>query len=152
MRKVAVIAVLVLAGVPSAALAAKPTHPATPANSNANSHANATSTSGTSSKASSNAQSVKVLFVLRGTLGAYTAANGSTNGSIAITIKSSNHESTLLTKATQPVVFVVSSKTNVVGTVKSGDNGIVKIRAARNASVATLQTIAATQLIDQGNA
>jgi hypothetical protein len=151
MRKVAAIAVLVL-GVPGAALAAKPTHPSTPANSNANSKANATSTTGTSSKANSQAQSAKVLFVIRGTLGAYTAANGSTNGSIAITIKSSNHESTLLTKATQPVTFVVSSKTNVVGTVKSGDDGVVKIRAARNASLATLQATAAAQLIDQGHA
>jgi hypothetical protein len=152
MRKVALIAVLVLVGVPGAALAAKPSHPATPANSHANSNANATSTTGTSSKASSNAQSVTMLFVIRGTLGAYTAASGSTNGSIAITVTSSNHESTLLKNATQPLTFVVSSKTNVVGTVTSGHDGIVKVRAAKNASVATLQTLTAVQLIDQGTA
>jgi hypothetical protein len=91
-----------------------------------------------------------VLFVLRGTLGAYKPANGATNGSIAITVKSSNHESALLKNATQPLTFVVSSKTNVVGTVTSGHSGIVKVRAAKNATVATLQTLTAAQLIDQG--
>src|SRR5206468_9165980 len=100
MRKIGLIAALALVGVPGAALAAQPQHPATPANSNASSHANATSTTGTSGQASANAQSVKVLFVLRGTLGAYAAANGATNGSIAITVKSSNHESTLLKNTT----------------------------------------------------
>src|SRR5262245_46087430 len=73
MRKIALIAVAVLVGVPGVAFAAKPSHPATPANSNANSHANATSTTGSSSKANVNAQSAKVTFVLHGTLGAYTA-------------------------------------------------------------------------------
>src|SRR5204862_1455583 len=74
MRKVALIAALVLVGVPAGAMAAQPSHPATPASTNANSHANATSTTGTSSKASTNAQSAKVMFILHGTLGAYTPA------------------------------------------------------------------------------
>jgi hypothetical protein len=147
----ALVGVLAFAVVPAGALAAKPSHPATPANSNANSHANATSTTGSSSKASSKAQTVQ--FVIRGTLGAYKAASGSTNGSIAITVSGSNHESTLLKNATQPLTFVVSSKTNLVGTVTSGHDGIVEVRAAKNASVATLQTLAAAvQLIDQGTA
>jgi hypothetical protein len=108
MRRIAVIAALVLVGVPSAALAAKPSHPATPANSDANSHANGTSTTGASSNANSNAsananakgQSAKVLFVLRGTLGTYSAANGATNGSIAIKVSGSNHESSTLKNMT----------------------------------------------------
>jgi hypothetical protein len=156
MRRIALIAALALVGVPSAALAAKPPHPATPANSNANSHANATSTTGTSSKANTNAsantngkaQSAKVLFVLRGTLGTYNAASGTTNGSIAIKVSGSNHESTALKNMT--LTFAVSSATNVVGTVTSGHNGIVKVRAAKNTSAADLQKLIASQIIDQG--
>jgi hypothetical protein len=149
MRKIALLAVLALAVVPAGALAAKPSHPSTPASTNANSQANATSTTGTSSKASSKAQSARVMFVIRGTLGAYTPANGTTNGSIAITVKSSNHESALLKNATpQPLAFMVSSATKIVGTIKSGDSGVVKIRAAKNASLATLQSTAAFQVND----
>lgn len=148
MRKLALITVLAATALPGAALAAKPSHPSTPANSNASSHANATSTTGTSSKANAKAQNAKVLFVLRGTLGAYTAANGSTNGSIAITVKRSNHESALLKGMT--LTFPVSSTTKVAGTVTSGHKGIVKVRAARSSSAATLQTMTAFQVIDQG--
>jgi hypothetical protein len=150
MRKIVLIAAVVLVGVPGAALAAKPSHPTTPANSNANSHANATSTTGTSSKANSNGQSAKAMFVLHGRFGAYMAATGSTNGSIAITVMSANHESTLLKNVT--LTFPVSSTTKVAGTVTSGHNGIVKVRAAKNASTATLQTLTAFQLIEQGAA
>jgi pectate lyase len=163
MRRIAVLAVLALVGVPGAALAAQPSHPATPANSHANSHANATSTTGTSSNANTNASSTagtngqsasakgkaaKVLFVLSGTLGAYTAASGTTNGSIAITVETANHESSALKG--QKLTFPVSSSTTIVGTVTSGHNGIVKVRAAKNASAAILQTLTAFQVIDQG--
>lgn len=128
MRKIALIAAVVLVGVPGAVLAAKPSHPATPVNSTG--------------------QSAKVMFVLHGTLGTYTAANGATNGSIMITVKSSNHESALL-KSTA-LTFPVSSTSKLVGTVTAGHNGIVKVRAAKNASAATLQALTAFQLIDQG--
>jgi hypothetical protein len=151
MRKIVLIAVLAVAGVPAGALAAKPSHPATPASTNANSHANNTSTTGTSSRANAKGQSAKVLFVIHGTLGTYIPANGATNGSIQITVKSSNHESALLKAATpQPLTIPVSSKTKIEGTVTSGHNGIVKIRAAKNASVATLLGLTAFQVIDQG--
>lgn len=150
MRRIVLIAALALVAVPAGALAAKPSHPATPANSNANSHATATSTTGTSSNANANAQSAKVMFVLRGTLGAYTAANGATNGSIQITVSSANRASAALKGSTQPLTFTVSSSTKIVGTVTSGHKGIVKVRAAKNSSVATLQTTAAFQVIDQG--
>jgi len=149
MHRIALLAVVVLVGVPSVALAATPSHPATPANSNSNTHAGATSTTGTSSKANTTAQNAKVTFVLHGTLGAYTAANGTTNGSIAITVKSSNR-GTGLKNAT--LMFPVSSTTKIVGTVTSGHNGVVKVRAAKTASAATLQTLAGFQVIDQGAA
>jgi hypothetical protein len=148
MRKVVLIAALALVGVPGAALAAKPTHPATPANSHANSNASNTSATGTSSNAKTKGQSAKVMFVLHGELGAYTAANGSTNGSITITVTSSNHESSAL--KTMTLTFPVSSRTKVEGTVRSGDKGIVKVRAPKNASATTLQTLTAFQVIDQG--
>jgi hypothetical protein len=149
MRRIGLIAALVLVAVPGSAVAAKPSHPATPANSNANSHANATSTTGTSSQANAKARSAKVMFVLRGTLGAYTAANGATNGSIQITVSSANHESALL-KSAGLLTFPVSSTTKVVGMVTSGHKGIVKVRAAKNTPVATLVTLTAFQVIDQG--
>ena len=77
--------------VPAAAFAAQPSHPATP-NSKANSNANATSTTGASS---ANSHAMKVMFVLRGTLSPRTPGSRSTNGSVSITVKSSNHESGL---------------------------------------------------------
>jgi hypothetical protein len=147
-HKLAIVAVLALASVPAAAFAAQPSHPATPANSHANSNANATSTTGASSKANSHASAAKVMFVLRGTLTAYTAAVGSTNGSVSITVKSSNHESSLLKGST--LTFPVSSTTKIAGTFKALDNGIVKVRAAKNTPSATLTTLTAFQVIDQG--
>ncbi|HLX77775.1 MAG TPA: hypothetical protein VKR27_02735 [Acidimicrobiales bacterium] len=90
----------------------------------------------------------QVLFILRGTLEAV-----SKPGAVSITVKSSNHEGSLLKSAPQPLSFVTSSKTKVVlhdGVFTSGDKGIVKIRAAKNASVATLMADTAFQVIDQG--
>jgi hypothetical protein len=146
-HKIAVIAAFALASVPAAALAA---HPATPANSNANSKANATSTTGTSSKAepNSHASAAKVMFILRGALTAYTAAAGTTNGSVSITVASSNRKASSLKGAT--LTFPVSSSTKIAGTVTPGDKGVVKVRAAKNTSAATLQTLTAFQVIDQG--
>ena len=155
-RKIALFTALALAGLPAGALAAGTSHPATPANTNANSHANGTSTTDKSSSASSNPDkdAAKVLFVIHGTVTAYTAANGATNGSISITFKSSNHESGALKGATQPLTFMVSSSTKVVlhddKAIASGDTAAVKVRAAKNASVATLETTAAFQVVDQG--
>ena len=147
-HKLAVIAALALASVPAAAFAA---HPATPANSHANSKANATSTTGTSSQAQANthASTAKVMFVLRGTLTAYTAAAGTTNGSVSITVASSNRHASTLKGAT--LTFPVSSSTKIAGTFKPGDKGVVKVRAAKNTSSATLQTLTAFQVIDQGS-
>ena len=143
-HKVAIVAAFALAVLPAAALAAKPSHPATPANS----HANASSTTSSSSEANSHANTAKVMFVLRGTLTAYTAASGSTNGSVSITVKSSNFESSSLKGST--LTFAVSSSTKIAGTFKTGDNGIVKVRAAKKTPSSTLTTLTAFQVIDQG--
>jgi uncharacterized protein YdeI (BOF family) len=147
MKRMALIGALALAGVPAGALAAQPSHPATPANSHANSNANATSTTSSSSSAAS----AKVMFVLRGTLTAYTAASGGTNGSVTITVKSSNFDSKTL--KTMSLTFVVDSNTRVTlheGKFTPNDNGIVKVRAAKNNT--TWTGLTATQVIDQGAA
>jgi hypothetical protein len=143
--KVSIIAALALASIPAGAMAA---HPSTPASTNANSKANATSTTGTSSKASPKAAEAKVMFVLRGQLTAYTAAVGTTNGSVSIMVKSANHKGAALKNTT--VSFPVSSSTKLAGTITVGHNGIVKVRAAKSSSAAALQLLTAFQVIDQG--
>ena len=130
MRKMTLLALLVLAAIPAVALAAKPPHPSTPASTNA-----------TSGKA--NGSSAKVLFVLRGTITAYTAGT-----SVSIMVSGANHESSAL-KTAGTLSFPLNSNTKVTGTVTLNDKGIVKLRAPKNASATTLQTLDASQLIDQ---
>jgi hypothetical protein len=147
-RKLALIAALALA-VPALALAANPTHPSTPANSNGSSNANGTSTTGKSSSATP--KPVKVIYVLRGTLTKYAAANGDTKGTITITVKSANRD--MLTLKGMTLTFPVSSSTKVVlkdGKITDNHLGITKVRAVKHASAATLQTLTAFQVIDQG--
>jgi len=144
MRMIPLIAAVALIGVPVAL--AKPPHP-TPAHGH--SATTTTTTAPTTTSASPRGQSAKVLFVLRGTLGAYTAATSTTNGTIAITVTGSNHESSVLKGSTLTVP--VSSATKVVGTITSGHHGVVKLRAPKNTDAATLQAVTAFQLIDQGS-
>jgi len=143
MRKIALVAALALAGVPAGALAAKPSHPATPANTNAstNAHGNATLQS------SSSSASAKVTWVLHGTLTSFTPANGAVNGSVTITVKSSNFHSKLSNNTS--VTFIVTSNTHVTlnGTWVNTDKGVVKVRAAKNNS--TWTGLTASQVIDQ---
>ena len=136
MRKLPVFLALALA-VPSLALAAKP--PA-PGNSQ-NSHGKAP----------------QVMYVLKGTLTAYTAANGATNGSLSILVKAANHHGASL--KTQTLTFPVSSLTKVVtpggAALTLNDKGIVKVRGPKKIgptdNVATvLQALTAFQVIDQG--
>ena len=150
MRRYAIIAALALAGVPAGAFAAQPSHPAhpaTPASTNASTHATTTNSTSTNAATPS-----KVMFVLRGTLSKYTAANGPTNGSITITVKSSNFGSPTVLKGST-LTFVVTSKTNVVlhngKPIVDKDNGIVKVRAALH-SASTLGGKTAFEVIDQG--
>jgi hypothetical protein len=141
MRKITLIAFLLFAVVPAAALAAKPSHPATPANSNANSNANGTSTTGTSSKGKGS--SAMVVFVVRGTITGYTAGT-----SVSIKVSGANHESSAL-KTAGTLNFPVNSKTKITGTVTLNDTGIVKVKAPKNATASALEALAASQVVDQ---
>jgi hypothetical protein len=133
MRKLILIAATALL-VPGLALAAgKPSNP------------------GKSQTAGANA-APKVMYVLKGTLTAYQAANGTADGSVTITVKSSNHHAGALKG--QQVQIPVSATTKVVGKFTMNDNGIVKVRAPKNttaaALLAALQSAKAWQVIDQG--
>jgi hypothetical protein len=131
MRKVLVVLATALL-VPSLAFAGgKPTNP------------------GKSATAGSNAAQ-KVMYVLRGTLTAFTEANGSTNGSATITVKSSNRHAASLKGLS--LTFAVASATKIVGTYKPGDNGLVKLRGAKAGlgDPATFSTLVVKQVIDQG--
>jgi hypothetical protein len=92
----------------------------------------------------------KVMYVLRGTLTAYTAANGATNGFVTITVKSSNRHGASLKNLS--LTFAVSSSTKVVGTFTANDNGIVKLRGAKAGlgDPTTFGTLVSKQIIDQG--
>lgn len=94
----------------------------------------------------------KVMYVLKGTLTAYTAANGATNGSVTITVKSSNRHGASLKG--QSLTFAVSSATKIVGTFTANDNGIVKLRGAKAGlgDPSTFGALVAKQVIDQGSA
>ena len=145
-KRILIFAGLAMALSSGAALAANPshpTHPTTPASTNSN-------------KGTTNGQSAKVLFVLHGTIGSYMAAAGMTNGSISITLKSSNFETTALKAATQPISFVVSSKTKVQlhkgKTVASGDKATIKVRAPKNSTASALSALTAFQVVDSGSA
>ncbi len=91
-------------------------------------------------------------FVLRGTLSKYTPAAGATNGSITLLVSSSNYEGKTL--KSQTLAFTVSSKTKIVlhdgNAIADNDHGIVKVRAPKASSAATLSATAALQVIDQG--
>ena len=129
MRHVVAVAALALAGVPAGALAAKPSHPVTPATTNANSTA-------------------KVTFVLHGKITSYTAGS-----LLGITLKSSNHERSTLTSGTA-LTLTLDAKTKVVlhngAAVATGDMVLVKIRGAKNAPSSTVSSTPAAQVVDQG--
>ena len=138
MRKLPLFLALALA-VPSLALAAKPPAPG--------------NSQGSQGKAP------QVMYVLKGTLTAYTAAAGATNGSVSLLVKSANHHGASLKG--QTLTFAVSSGTKVVTgdatAVTVNDNGVVKVRgpkkiAATDNLATVLQALTAKQVIDQGAA
>lgn len=92
------------------------------------------------------------MYILKGTLTAYTAANGTTNGSVTILVKSSNRHGASLKNLS--LTFAVSSSTKIVGTFTANDNGIVKLRGAKAGlgDPSTFPTLVAKQVIDQGTA
>jgi|SRR5579871_2435995 len=99
-----------------------------------------------------------VMYVLKGKLSAYTAYDASTktNGSITITVSSSNHHGKELKG--QSLTFAVTADTAVVlhngAPIANGDRGIVKIRAAKRIAAdgfaKTLPQSSAKQVIDLG--
>src|SRR5215472_13378945 len=129
MRHIAVIAAFALAGIPAVALAAKPSHPVTPANTNANGNANGTTTTTKTNHGSS----VKVLFVVRGKVTSYTAGS-----SVVLTLKGTNHERSVLVPGSS-FTAMLDANTKVVlhdgAAVAAGDMVVVKIRAGKNVAV-----------------
>jgi hypothetical protein len=94
----------------------------------------------------------KVMYVLRGTLTAYTAANGATNGSVTINVTGANHHGASLEG--KSLTFAVSSTTKIVGTYTANDKGMVKLRGAKAGlgDPSTFPALVAWQVIDQADA
>lgn len=99
----------------------------------------------------------KVTYVLKGTLSGYTAANGSTAGSITIAVTHANSHGHALKG--QTLTFPVDANTKIslengLTTITDNDHGLVKVRAAKKIDAAslaaTLQTSSAKQIVDQG--
>ena len=139
MRKLVVLLVVALVAVPGAALAAKPPKPETVVKDDRGSHGKRPKT---------------VMFVLRGKLSKFTAAQGETNGSISIEVRRANHHGKALRGVT--LTFAVTAKTKVVlngaATVADGDRGIVMVRAPKRADAAALQAAPARMVVDQQKA
>jgi hypothetical protein len=91
----------------------------------------------------------KVMYVLRGTLTAYTPANGTTNGSVTIMVTGANHHGASLKG--KSLMFAVSSASKIVGTFTANDHGIVKLRGAKAGlgDSSTFPTLVVWQVIDQ---
>lgn len=92
----------------------------------------------------------KVMYVLRGTLTAYTPANGTANGMVTITVTDANHHGASLKG--KSLTFAVSQTTKIVGSYTANDNGIVKLRGPKAGlgDPSTFGTMIVKQVIDQG--
>jgi hypothetical protein len=146
MRYIAAAAALALAGVPAGALAAKPSHPVTPANTNANSNANGTTTVTTTSTTPNH--NPKVMFIIRGKVTNYSAGS-----SVALTVTSSNRDRSAL-PASSAFTAKLDANTKIVlhngAAVANGDMVLVQIRAAKTSQPSDLASTPAKQAIDQG--
>jgi hypothetical protein len=93
----------------------------------------------------------KVMYVLRGTLTAYTPANGTTNGTVTINVTGANRHGASLRG--NSFTFAVSSASKIVGTWTANDKGIVKLRGAKAGlgDPSTFPTLVVRQVIDQGS-
>ncbi len=92
-----------------------------------------------------------VMYVLKGSLSAYTPADSSTNGSITIAVdKANNHARSLRGNS---LTFTLTAQTKVRldtdGAIADGERGLVKIKAPRKTDATALQLIPARQVIDQ---
>jgi hypothetical protein len=145
MRKLLVsIAVLALA-IPGFALAkGKPGNPTTTTN---------VTTTVSHSKAAP-----KVMFVLKGIVTNYAAANGATDGTVTLTVKSANRQGKNLTAylKNDSLTFAVSSATKIGlhdgAAIANGDKVIVKVRGPKAAAAfaTAAPTLKAFQVLDQG--
>lgn len=102
----------------------------------------------------------KVMYVLKGTVEAYTAAQGTTNGSITIKFTRANRHGAAFVKALNKAdsSFVVTSSTKVVlhdgAAIATGDNVIVKLRGPKATAdfltAYNANQLSAFQVVDQG--
>jgi hypothetical protein len=95
-----------------------------------------------------------VTFVLHGTLSHFTAASGAVPGTITLLVSKSNHHGVALKG--QTLTFPLSAGSKVVfdadKQITDGERGLVKVRAPKKTDAATLQTLSAGMVIDQGAA
>ena len=145
MQTRALVAAAVALALPAGALAATPPHQGKPAKAE---HA---------AKAEHGAKAKHVptvMYVVRGTVAAYTAATDTASGSVTVTVTGANHHGKALKDATQPVVFVLGATTRIVlhkgADVAVGDRVVVKVRAAKAFDATAFAATAARQLVDQG--
>ncbi len=151
-QMVALGAAFSIAAVPLAGLPAKPPHPITGTGSPSGvvTTSGGTTSDGTTSGPTGPSRAPTVMYVLHGSLSAYTAATATSPGTVSITVSSSNFEAKTLRGTT--LAFQVTAKTHLVlgrsGTVASGDLGIVKVRVPKAAGAKALGLLDAFQVID----
>lgn len=95
-----------------------------------------------------------VMYVLRGTLTAYTAATTTTPGSVSILVQSANHRGASL--VTKTLTFPTSTATKIAPHATSitlGDPGMVKVRGPKTLAptdnlATVLQALTAFQVVD----
>ena len=103
----------------------------------------------------------RVMYVLKGTLSGYTAAAGTTDGQISITVNHSNYHGRLLKGQTLTFSTTASTRVTMVNgatTITDGAKGVLKFKAplARKATDATAlattltTTAKALHIIDKG--
>ena len=102
----------------------------------------------------------QVMYVLKGSLTGYTAATGSADGSVGLTVKSANYHGATLKN--QMLTFALPSTAKVVlhdgaAINPTTDHGMVKVRgpkkiAATDNLASVLQALKAFRVIDQGPA
>jgi hypothetical protein len=95
-----------------------------------------------------------VTFVLHGTLSQYTAASGTSAGTITVLVSASNHHGKSLKG--QTLTFALAAASKIVfdadNQITDGERGIIKVRAAKKALGPVLVTLAPAMVIDQGAA
>jgi hypothetical protein len=102
----------------------------------------------TTSPSSTHPATPTVMFVLHGTIQAYTAVVGTTPGSVQLLVSSSNRGSDVLKN--QLLTFTIGTSAKVSGTPTLKDKAIVKVRATKASKSSLTSASSIFQLIDQG--